>query len=131
MKKSISALALAMLSVATPATAQNTLLPAGKWFCRANTLIMCNDDGTCTKRPSNVSDIVDFTNDSITSLNVGGKVSPLKHVDALGDTIVFSNWVGNVFTIEEVKNNGIVNYRFKVILFLGDPLIHVGTCNPM
>lgn len=122
--------ALAMAALSTEATAKETLVASGKFFCRAETSMVCDNDGNCKKAISRISLTVDFNNKTLTFLNAGsGQPKPLTRADDQFGVIVFSNYWGNVFTIQEKEGAQFPSHIFKAVLFAGTPIVHFGSCN--
>lgn len=118
-----------MAALSVQATAKGTLLPQGKFFCRADTIVACDNSGNCTKSNSRLSGVVDFANGTFANLSMETKPKPLLNVDAQGDVLVFSTYIGNVFTITERPSDIETAYGFKAVIFLGVPVLHFGSCN--
>jgi len=126
--KIVGALAMAALSV--QAAAKDPLIATGKFFCRGDTTMICDNEGNCKKSTSRISMTIDFNNKTLTALNTGsGQPKPLTRVESQFGTIVFSNYWGNVFTITEKEGELIPSYIFKLLLFSGTPIVHFGSCN--
>jgi len=115
--------------VAIPVSANATLLPQGRFFCRAETMVICDNDGNCSKDTSRLSTYVDFANGTVSNLSMENKPKPLLRVEAQGDIILFSSYVGNVFTITKKATDIGPTYGFKAMIYLGTPIVHFGTCN--
>jgi hypothetical protein len=121
-------MAVAVASLLTATSASAGSMTSGKWFCRAESMVSCDENLVCQKGPSRVTLLIDIDTMTFKGLNVGGELRPLRVIGIENNIATYSTGAGNMFEIGSNQNK-VGERGFRLTSYLGPKInTHIGQC---